>query len=609
MVLALLKQVMRPRRISAIVLVWLVLSNCLLAAEGSKRVLVVTTEQDTPAIYAAQNGEAVITDLAAGGYPFDVVTYERFVNMAFDASDNHDIIILNGHTSPTPVILVAKKCQQALQSGRKVFINGHLPYSRYDKNGKVIERVTYCDKLYSVTYDQHWVCGGATVPEGIEKDPTITAVGLICKNVHTFSLDNPPEMTITIKRHTVGFLGAQGGAIDGSSDYLLSVLDYSKVVSYLRYGDTGIVGFANDRIRGKPIVSFEVHCDSTNDIIAIDAIEALANELQIPLMNLLVYEKLTRDSVARWNDVSGNHLLAIGSHSRTHPFDWPTVSDFYSETGGALALQRSQLSATRNYFNFSGSMNPTTSQIDQLYRSDVIFGAKGAELRQFRLPFGVPWHHYRHDLLKRLAWKTLIRIISPITVQVIPTNKDWFTALSRSSTTPFCLSQTLQNDYSAWRGQRNYLEEIKASFAMNRKYGLYSYGYIHDYMLNLRNEKFQTNGVHMSLQIKSALQYLKSQDVVFILTDDLIRRLRDFITGWIDYEITANGSYQVTVHRPSSMANQVKIECRENLVAIASGNSVLSQVRVGKMLYVDLEPAIESTFKVRFLEDAAGLSK
>ena len=73
--------------------------------------------------------------------------------------------------------------------------------------------------------------------------------------------------------------------------------------------------------------------------------------------------------------------------------------------------------------------------------------------------------------------------------------------------------------------------------------------------------------------------------------------------------IEAEGSLKITVDRPSSLANQVEIKCTDNLVPIASGKSVLSQVRVGRMLYVDFEPATESTFIVSILEDASVLSK
>ena len=106
---------MRTRLCLPFTLGWLGFLSCTQFAATSKRVLEVTTEQDIPAIYAAENGEAVITDLTAAGYPFDVLTYGRFVNMSLDDSDDHDVIILNGHTSPTPVTLVDSKCQQALQ--------------------------------------------------------------------------------------------------------------------------------------------------------------------------------------------------------------------------------------------------------------------------------------------------------------------------------------------------------------------------------------------------------------------------------------------------------------------------------------------------------------
>ena len=119
-------------------------------------------------------------------------------------------------------------------------------------------------------------------------------------------------------------------------------------------------------------------------------------------------------------------------------------------------------------------------------------------------------------------------------------------------------------------------------------------------MLIPANKKWSTNGMHISTQIKSAFEYLKSRDVKFVSVEDLILRLRDFITGWIDHEIAPNGSLQVTVHRTLSLVNQVKIQYRNNLCPIASGESVTSQVWIGNMLYVDLKPETESTFTIRF---------
>jgi len=540
-----------------------------------RRVLIVTTEQyEVPPVWQCHGGEYVATDLAAAGYPFDVVTYGRFISMPLD---RYDVVILNGHTSPTPVSDVAAKCQAALQEGRKVFVNGDLPYKRYDATGKLIESLNYSLDLFDVQDTGNRKLNGALcVPPAIEKDPGITSAGFNDAYVRVFSFRTPPDMAITASGNAIGFLYPQGGALNnGSTSWLLNVLDYGKVVAYLRYGTSAIVGFANDRIEGQPIVSFEVHGETPYDPVSVNAVNALAADFSMPLYNLLVYCRLNADAIAHYNSIS-NPFLLIGSHSRTHPMDWPSVPDVYYETRDALTDQRGLIPATGNYFDFSGAMNPTTEQIDQIYSAGVVFGAGGGETRGWKLPSG-DWVH----------------------VQRLPLRRTWFANLSRSLVTPFCLSQTLDDDNSLWQRQGNYPDEVETDFALNTKYGLYTYGYIHDCFLN-PNYDYYTGGVHMSVQIRSAMQFLKSQNVKFIPTDELILRLRDFIAGWIDYDTNPDGSLQVTVYRPSAKANQVKIQSRDGLAPVASGDSVVSQHLVGDILYIDLLPEVTSTFYVGF---------
>ena len=562
-------------------------------AEKSRRVLVVTTETRNPAMNAVQDGEAVIADLAGAGYPFDVVTYRKFTEMPMH---NHDIIILNGHTSPTPVKMVALKCQKALRSDHKVFINGNLPYERYDDNCHLIEKLPYCSNLFDVSYSKNWVWGSVLLPKGLEKDPDLTNTKKkVFQHFHTFGLIKSPGMAITIGGYTIGFLNLRGGAIDGSSNYLLNLIDYGKVVSYLRYGNTGIIGFANDRIQGRPIVSFEVHCDISHDTKAIEELERLADDFDLPLMNLLVLDRLTTNSISVWNAAANNPLMEIGSHSRTHPHSWKNVVDFYSESLGALASQKLLIPLTKNYFNFSGLMNPGVQQIDTLHTHGVTCPCKGRGIRAF----GVFWSHRGQSVFRR-ALNKAIKMIFPIKIiQMLPTNSENFAELSKTTDMPFGLSHTLESDYTLWKRKKNYFEETKSNFKKNVKYGLYSFGYIHDYMMNPDNNRY-TDGIHMSTMIKLSIEFLKSQGAIFINPYELVHRLIDFITGDIDYKATENGTFQVRVHRASSMANQVKIECRNNMVPIATGESVLSQVRINNLLYVDLKPEKNSTFMVKF---------
>lgn len=571
----------------ALIVLSALLSTSAYGVPSSKRVLVVTTDPDQgPQVYSIQAGTYVITDLVAAGYPFDVVTYTKFMDMALG---DHDVIILNGHISNnrTPPITTADilaKCRTAITDGRKVFINGTLPFKRYDSLGKQLENNNYATSLFHVSLAGSCkVSGIPAVPAGILKDPSIAAKGLTGNWITPYTFNTQPAMLISVNGFSVGFLYPQGGALCECdySDYIGNLLDYGRVVSYLRYGYPSVLGFANDRIDGKPIASFEVHCDTTNNLGFIDGVNNLAKDFDLPLVNLLVYANLTPESITKWNSVAGP-LMRIGSHSRTHPMDWPSLPSALYQSREALNDQKNiaNITSTCNYFNFSGSMNPTSTQIEDIFNSGVIFGAGGAEERGWKMRSG--------------EW---------MNVQRVPTRLNWLKSLSQSAV-PYCLSQTVQDDYPVYVANENYLDSVRTDFEANLKYGMYSYGYIHDYMMSSPSG-CSTNNVLMSTQIRSAMQYLKDQGAKFVFTDDLILRLRDYLGGWVDYTVQntySNGDPKtlvVTVTRPSRLINQVKIECLDGLAPTASGAGVvLSQHKVGRMLYVDLAPDVTSTFTV-----------
>lgn len=551
------------------------LSHSSLYAVNAKRVLVVTVEPGRlPKLSAGYDGEYVITDLTAAGYPFDVVTYSRFINMPLT---NYDVIILNGHTSPVPVSEVSFKCQAALQDGRKVFVNGESCFRMYNEQGVLAEFLRYTLTLFDARISwSGYVNGNIEVPACIEKDPTLTALSWTNFWVNEYSFTNLPAISIKVGGRTIGFLYPNGGALDTSNLAAMHILDYGKVVSYLRYGHPEIIGFANDRIEGRPIVSFDVHCDSSSDVAAIDQLLSLATDYNLPLVNLLVYNRLTSSAIAKWNEVAASPLMQIGSHSRSHPMDWPSVPNIAYETSGAIAAQKELIPATKDIFNWSGSMNPTIEQFLYVANAGILMGGGGGDERRIKLPDG-----------------SLLR------VQRMPTRQFWFQLMARCEV-PFLLSQTLDSDYHCWQVGRNYLDEIRTDFQSNLKYGMYSYGYIHDYMFS-PNSPYYTGSVRVSTLIRQAVDYLKSQSALFVPADDLILRLRDFISGWIDYQTEADTSLTVTVYRPMGKVNQVKIQSRDGKQAIASGNSVVSQHVAGAFTYVDLFPETTSEFRVDFV--------
>ncbi|MBP6964214.1 MAG: hypothetical protein KBC96_07405 [Armatimonadetes bacterium] len=557
----------------------LALVFCILALASpcrSQRVLVVTTEQPSPVAVASDNGQFVVTDLIGAGLPFDVVGYSRFVTMPLAG---HDVIFLNGHTSPVPVSEVAARCQAAVGEGRKVFITGQSPFKRWSPSGTLLEYVNYSYSLFGVSNGGYRLLTGSPIlPEGLVKDSVVTSV-ILSGYFNTYDFEMAPPVTVTVQGKTVGFLCDRGGAIDGTAHNLLSTLDAGRVVMYLRYADPTVIGFANDRTDGKPIASFEVHCDTTNNLAAIDGVSALSRDFGVPLVNLLVYDRLNACSIAKWNGLD-NPLMTIGSHSRTHPSSWPIVEDVLHETSEALADQNAVVPATGGYFNFSGDMDPTPAQIALIRNAGVLFGAAGSDARQYRLSTG-----------------------QYVDLQRMPTRRVWLFNLAQTASTSYYPSQTLDSDWLVWKKGRNFASEIKAQFMQNVKYGLYSYGYIHDYMFN-PDGNYYTSGIHMSAQIRSAIEYLSGQNVAFMPADQLVARLQDYLAGSITCTPSPDGAVTVVVNRPCALANEVKIGLKDGRVPVASGPSVISQRLTGLGLYVALQPEVTSSFRVEWAAEA-----
>jgi hypothetical protein len=154
-------------------------------------------------------------------------------------------------------------------------------------------------------------------------------------------------------------------------------------------------------------------------------------------------------------------------------------------------------------------------------------------------------------------------------------------------------------DLKAIRRNLNYCELIKKSFFNNIKYGLYSYGGIHDYAMD-KIPQCRSQGTLLKDQIVEAVSFLASQNAVFIPTETLIKRLRDFIDGWIDYKTLPDDSLKVTINRKSALANQVKVQSQNHHKPVAEGDSIIGQTLIDRTLYVDLKPEIQSTFMVKF---------
>ena len=494
-----------------------------------------------------------------------------------DLSD-YDVIVLSGHTTPTPVADVAAKCQSAMQQGHKIFINGHWPFLRFDPTRSdkeiLVEENRFCYNLFNVTnLGAKALTGVPSIPASIQKDPAVTALGCNLAGFHIFGCPTEPSMRITVAGYTIGFLYPQGGLIDSLDDYGLALLDYGKVVNWLRYGDALMPGFANDRIGGKPIVSIEVHHDKSNNLAAIDAIDALSRDFQIPLVNLLVYNRLTTESIAKYNSIT-NPLMTFGGHSRTHPWDWNLVTNVDYEVYEALQLQKQVIPRTEDFFNFSGLENPTRAQLERVWIQGIAFSAAGVDGRSVKLRSGEYFF-----------------------IQTVPINRGQLGRYAASTVVPLHLSHTMQDDIYTSNTGRNYFEETKKNFAANVKYGIYTFGYIHDTVFDPASV-YAARGVPG--QIRQAMEYLRSQEVEFISTQTLVARLLDYLSGSIQYSSNPDGTADITVTRPDALANEIKIPCKGDLVPYATGPSVVSQRLARGYLYVALRPETSSTVHVEW---------
>jgi hypothetical protein len=566
-----------PRVLGFAVAKALFLACCFLPAGGHcQRVLVVTTEQNAaPPFGSYCQGTYAFTDLTAAGLPFDVRTYGRFMTMDMTP---YDLIILNGHTSPVPVAQVSQRCQDLMAAGKKIFINGYLPFRSYDVTGTILTELYYADALFGAQPGgQFWVTGLPTLPASLQKDPMITAAGVSDRYIQTFSLPSPAPVEIRLAGKLVGFVGPTGGALRGYSEYEFNLLDYGKLVNYIRHGDATIVGFANDRVDGSPIVAFHTDCHAPSRETAINGLSDLTTKYGVKLTNTLTYAGLTAGGAAKWNSIT-NPLMAVGSHSRTHPNDWTAVTNLWSETGQAIADTRTMIPRTLNFLTFTGSKNPTVAQLDQLVQWGVLFDGQGLGGRRCPWPDST-YHEY----------------------QVMPINGSWLKNLALSQYTPTWPSETLSADNEVYSSDREYDKVMAEQYARNCKYGLYSYGYFHDTIADPIICYGYVQGVPMSTCIDRAMKWFHDQGVHFMFPHDLVPRLQDYVAGNITYVANPDASITITATRPGSLVNEIKVGFKGDLTPVADpGPSVVSQTLGGDCVYIKLPAETTSTVQVRW---------
>lgn len=533
-------------------------------ALGDGKVLVVIPDRNTsPALCTHVIGLSVLTDLVGAGIPFDVLPYSKFINRPLDI---YDVIIVNGQTSPTPVSTVRDKLVAASNAGKKILISGRYPYFRFDDvTGKIVEEIHYSQDLFGAKWGWANVSAGSpTVPPDLEKDPVYTAYGSVAMAVPGYTPTATQPRVFTRDGVILGFLGPKGGAMN--ADYCYNALmDFGKAVNYLRHGDSRVVGFANDREGGVPLVSLMVDCDSTKDTIAINNLIALKRSYNMIFDCLLVYTKLDAPSTALWKQYAATEPgIYIGSHTWDHPFTWATVTNVPHETVDAIAATRALIPQTLSFMNLSGDMAVNSAQADQIYSAGILLQNGNSDDHNFFKPDG-----------------------TKILMQTMPYDYTRLLPLSSSQSEPPDVGLTLPVDYGAWKDGRNYLDIMRQAFLQNRAYGLPSFGYIHDYMQNPATPYFY-QGKHMSYYEDQVFQFLVSQGVRFYPAHLMEQRLQDSRRGNISCQSVANG-LDVTATRPAgSPLNEIKIQLADGEIPWISGSSVTGIVRDNGFAYISL---------------------
>lgn len=563
-------------RFGVILALLLLISSCAFC----ERVLLVVTDQfDSPALPSVYTGLYAFSDLTSAGLPFDVRTYSRFMTMDMTP---YDVIILNGYTTPTPVSQVADRCAALMAAGKKIFINGYYPFRCYDSTGKTYTELYYADRLFGATKAVSGrLTGAATVPATIEKDPAVTAIGISNVDTWGFVLPSPAPAQVYLGARLIGFAGPTGGALRGFTEYEYNLIDYGKLVNFIRHGDGMVVGFANDRYKGVPIAAFHTDCHAPSQLSAVDALVNISNKYSLPVTNTLVLNGITVPTGAsKWNGITSPYV-AVGSHSRTHPQDWPsltTTTALASESQLAISDEKALIPKTLNFLSFSGSKNPTDWQLDWLYQNGVLFDGQGQQARKVPKPDGTYWVY-----------------------QVMPINNGWLKYLSRCLYCPTWPSETMYDDNVSWGNNTPWLDDVTFQYQQNVKYGMYNYSYFHDTFVDPGTTRF-TNGVSMSVWIDRSIGYLHDQGVHFMFPHELIPRIQDYIAGQVSYVSNPDGTITITATRPNKLINEVKVGFRGNLTPVAvSGPSVVSQYLASECLYIELPAETTSTVQVQWV--------
>ena len=191
------------------------------------------------------------------------------------------------------------------------------------------------------------------------------------------------------------------------------------------------------------------------------------------------------------------------------------------------------------------------------------------------------------------------RVIKPEPIHTMPINKSWIKMVIHGKKKKIYPSQTLMNDFSIFKSNKNYFEDTKRQIEENIKYGIYSYGYMHDYLFK-KKKKHETNGEPFFDQIEKTFAFLKEKGMKLIFTNDLVRMLNDYMNGRIQYKIINTHSMLVKIEREFATANFVKVWAGKNNKLTIESDSLVKKYTIGDYIYLDLLPETSSEIKLKF---------
>ena len=452
-------------------------------------------------------------------------------------------------------------------------------FVNHDATGARLNDSEFASSLWPVKFKgAQQVSGDLQIPDWLQRDPAITKMGFKPIYLRWYEPQQTPTISLNCGGKLIGFLYNKGGFIDNNQFLPMRILNYARIVQWLRDQSVRSCDVANDVSNGKRIVSFEIHGDMCSDASLPPIIKSVANSLKMPLTCLLVSSFLTPSSLSAWQNASDSPYVLIGSHSMTHPYVWSqltTDAEVLDQTKGSIDALLPNFPNVVNYLDFSGDMNPTADQLRLINAAGVNHGAKGASYFSVKDDSGNLIYEY-----------------------IMPLSDSWFWTSAWNPDIPLQPSFTAFGDYGCSDRGLKFTPEIKKTLAFNRKVGLYTYTFLHDYGFTSRTPQPNMPSGDDTIE---GLRYLAAQDdVMFMPTPTLVDRLLLFNKADLTIDKSDEDHWKVTFTRPVGTLNTVKFSCIAGSLPEVTGSSVVKATQLDDRLYVELQSEAVSSFDVNW---------